>query len=259
MFVILQVSVHVKGSNYRYTSEPFKQTALVSFQHPPTIIVQSPSEISVDVTSSLSYQLEASSALNLSMLLRFENFRTTPQELQNDFTLDVSTEEVTGMISLSSLAEIIDTTVTPSFSVDVTNEYGGFIVHTVTIHFNPSAPLFNQTHYTFSILEEQSSDDLVGTVAVIDPNNRENDGINLPFFTDPAVMDKFLILPNGPSEAYYLFDILSIHSFDYEERTLYALEIGITNRDDASLSSTATVTVNIISVNEFSPFFNIPR
>ena len=257
--LLLQVSVHVQGSNYRYTSEPFKQTAEVSFQQPPTITIHSPSEVSVDVTSSLSYRIEASSALMLSVPLRFENFRTTPQDLQSDLALDAGTGEVTGVISIGSVAEIIDTAVTPSFSADVVNEYGGFVVHTVTIRFNPSAPLFNQTHYAFSILEEQSSDSMIGTVAVIDPNDSEGDGVSFPFFTDPAVVDKFLILPRGPSAAYYLYDILAIHSFDYEEQTAHDLEIGITDLDDPSLSSTAMVTINIISVNEFTPQLNFPR
>ena len=213
----------------------------------------------MDVTSSLSYHIEASSALTLSTPLHFENFRTIPQDLQSDLSLDADTGEVTGVISIGSLAEIINATVTPSFSADVVNEYRGFVVHTVTIQFNPSAPLFNQTHYTFSILEEQSSDSMIGTVAVIDPNNNKGDGVNFPSFTDPAAADKFLILPRGPLEAYYLYDVLVIHSFDYEEQTAHDLEISIVDLDDPLLSSTAMVTINVLSVNEFTPQLNFPR
>ena len=256
-FPLVQVSVHVVGSNYTHTSKPFKQTALISFWQPPTILIQSPHSISIDIRDPLSYQIMASSVISTIPLI-YSNLETTPVELKNDVTVDDNTGEVSGMISVNTLDKILDLDSAPSIAVRITDEYGGFIVHTVALLIQESAPLFNQSYYTFSIPENQTNAQIAGIVTLIDPND---DRINHPFFTNDSARDLFLIVPAGQYQVGHFtrYEVNSIQQLDYEEQTEYIEQIAVTDSEDPSLTATAIIRVNVQPVNEYSPAFDLNR
>jgi len=169
----LQISVHVQGSNYTHTSEPFKRTAVIPFHQPPTIIADSPSNISVK--TNISFSLQISSTSNLDVQLRYDHLVTTPPELANDITFDVSPSgrvaTISGVISLSTLSQILKQHVdVPTVSIRVTDTYGGYIVPTTELLIQDQAPIFNQSQYIFNIPENKHVT-IIGTFSVIDPNS----------------------------------------------------------------------------------------
>ena len=131
----LQVSVHVLGSNYTNTSEPFKQTAAISFYQPPTITIDAPSNIRVRANTSFSFQVSSTSALEVP--LQYGTLVTSPPQLVNDLTLTSSSNRVLtirGIISLSMLSQIIQMHITvPTLTITVTDSFGGSLVHTTAI------------------------------------------------------------------------------------------------------------------------------
>ena len=248
----LQVSVHVLGSNYTNTDEPFKQRAAIPFYQPPTITVDAPSNISVTANTSFSFQVSSTSALEVP--LQYGTLVTSPPQLANDLTLTSSSNRVVtirGIISLSMLSQIIQLQITvPTITVRVTDTFDGIAIHTTAILIQESAPIFNQSGYVFNIPENQYRP-TVGAFSVIDPNT---DPLDSPQFVSPN--SNFLIVPTStPCTVceYTIFTTLS--RFDYETQTQYNLVIEVQDSLNRSLRSSATVTINVLPVNEFPPVF----
>ena len=249
-----QVSVHVLGSNYTYTGEPFKQTAAIPFYQPPTITVDAPSNISVRANTSFSFQVSSTSALDVH--LQYSTLVTSPPQLANDLTLTSSSNGVLtirGTISLSMLSQIIQLQVTvPTVTVRVTDTFGGTIVHTTAILIQESAPIFNQSGYVFNIPENEHTPS-VGSFSVIDPNT---DLLESPQFVPPN--SNFFIFSTSatPCTAVCEYTIFTtLPRFDYEMQTQYNLVIEVQDSLNHSLISSATMTINVLPVNEFAPVF----
>ena len=243
------------GSNYTNTSEPFKQTAAIPFYQPPTITIDAPSNISVRANTSFSFQVSSMSALEVP--LQYGTLVTTPPQLVNDLTLTSSSNRVLtirGIISLSMLSQIIQMHITvPMVTVTVTDSFGGSLVHTTALLIQESAPIFNQSGYVFNITEnEPVSSTSVGTFSVIDPNT---DPLDSPRF-DPR-NSNFVIVSTSAMPCtvceYIIFTTMS--SFDYEQQTQYNVMVVVQDSLNRSLSSSATVTINVLPVNEYAPIF----
>ena len=243
------------GSNYTNTSEPFKQTAAIPFYQPPTITIDAPSNISVRANTSFSFQVSSMSALEVP--LQYGTLVTSPPQLVNDLTLTSSSNRVLtirGIISLSMLSQIIQMHITvPTVTVTVTDSFSGTVVHTTTILIQESAPIFNQSGYVFNIAEnEPVSSTSIGTFSVIDPNT---DPLDSPRF-DPR-NSNFVIVSTSATPCtvceYIIFATMS--SFDYEQQTQYNLIMVVWDSLNRSLSSSATVTINVLPVNEYAPIF----
>ena len=237
------------GSNYTNTDEPFKQTAAIPFYQPPTITVDAPSNINVRANTSFSFQVSSTSALEVP--LQYGTLVTSPPPLVNDLTLTSYSNGVVtirGMISLSMLSQIIQLQITvPTVTVRVADTFGGTIVHTTAILIQESAPIFNQSGYVFNIPESEHRP-TVGAFSVIDPNT---DPLDSPQLVPPN--SNFRIVPTStPCTVceYTIFNIMS--RFDYETQTQYNLVVEVQDSLNRSLRSSATMTINVLPVNEYA-------
>ena len=241
------------GSNYTNTGEPFKQTAAIPFYQPPTITVDAPSNISVRANTSFSFQVSSTSALGVP--LQYGTLVTNPPQLTNDLTVSSPFNRVLtirGTLSLSMLSQIIQLQITvPTVTVRVTDTFGGTIVRTTAILIQESAPIFNQSGYVFNILENQHTPS-VGAFSVIDPNT---DPLHSPQFVAPN-SNFFIVSTSAPPCTVCEYTILTtMPSFDYEMQTQYNLVIEVQDSLNQLLRSSATVTINVLPVNEFPPVF----
>ena len=240
------------GSNYTNTDEPFKQRAAIPFYQPPTITVDAPSNISVTANTSFSFQVSSTSALEVP--LQYGTLVTSPPQLANDLALTSSSNGVVtirGIISLSMLSQIIQLQImVPTITVRVTDTFGGTVAHTTAILIQESAPIFNQSGYVFNIPENQHRP-TVGAFSVIDPNT---DPLDSPQFVSPNSNFR-IVLSSTPCTVceYTIFTIMSM--FDYETQTQYNLVVEVQDSLNRSLRSSATVTINVLPVNEFPPVF----
>lgn len=241
------------GSNYTNTGEPFKQTAAIPFYQPPTITVDAPSNISVRANTSFSFQVSSTSALEVP--LQYGTLVTNPPQLANDLTVSSPFNQVLtirGTLSLSMLSQIIQLQITvPTVTVRVTDTFGGTIVHTTAILIQESAPIFNQSGYVFNIPENEPTV-MIGTFSVIDPNT---DPLGSPRF-DPPNNNFPIVLSSSPPCTVCEYTILTtMPSFDYETQTQYNLVIEVRDLLNHSLRSSATMTVNVLPVDEYAPVF----
>jgi len=246
--------VHVQGSNYTHTSEPFKRTAVIPFHQPPTIIADSPSNISVKTNISFSFQISSTS--NLDVQLRYDHLVTTPPELANDITFDVSPSgrvaTISGVVSLRTLSQILKQHVNiPTISIRVTDTYGGYIVPTTELLIQDQAPIFNQSQYIFNIPENKHLT-IIGTFSVIDPNS---DPLDTPQFDPPNPSFLILLARPGPCTVCEYQILTTMPSFDHEEQMQYNFQIVVHDVENRSLSSSATMTINVLPVNEYAPEF----
>ena len=242
------------GSNYTHTSEPFKETAVIPFHQPPTITADAPSNISVRTSISFSFQISSTS--NLDVQLRYDHLVTTPPELANDITFEVSPSgrvaTIRGIISLSVLAQIVEQHINiPMVSIRVTDTYGGYIVRRTDLLIQDQAPNFNQSEYIFNIPENKPVV-IIGTFTVTDPNA---DPLDTPQVDPPNPMFPILQARPGLCTVCEYQILTTMPGFDYEEQSQYNLQIVVRDLANSSLSSSATLTINVLPVNEFAPEF----
>lgn len=186
---------------------------------------------------------------------------TTPPELYDDIIITPQFElnriMISGTISLAgSLPFIVQQGTPATIILPIEDDANGGVVYVETqLLLRPSAPLFNQSMYEYSI-PEVGSNRIVGPLAVIDPNG---DPVSAPS-TNTSL---FTIFPHIPSnddqlpEPYSYFDILVIVNLNFEQHSMFSFAITAIDTVSPILSSTALVTVNVLPVNEHSPEFLI--
>ena len=252
--------MYVEGSNYLQTSDPFKRIEHIPFHQPPAITVSAPADLQTAVNAPFSYQVVGHSPLDTSSPLQYSLGETNPFRLGADVEVDSDTGLVRGVITTESLANILKLNVVPSISVEIRNQFGSIAVHTTTINFVDSAPIFSQAQYTFSAPEAQeNSVFILGQISLIDPNDNTN--VLSPTMDNSSFSSRFRFLPpfSQPEGPYHVYDVYSLQDLDYEERSEYVLEAVVTDAANSMLQSTATITVTVEPVNEFDPAIGTTR
>ncbi len=154
---------------------------------------------------------------------------------------------------MSTIAAILDLITPAKISVTITDEFGGFVVHTIIINILESPPVFDQPQYTFTIQESLNSE-LLGTFVLIDPNG---DPINqLPHFVNSTANEYFLIIRDSQVEHSATYDVFGIQAFDFEERTAYYEQIEVS---DGLRVSRVAMRVDVLPVNEYPPVISPER
>lgn len=234
-----------------------KYILIIPFHQPPTITHTAPPTYDVNVDDTFTYSFTVMSSLGNTLDLGRP--MTTPPELFDDITiipeLDLNRITVSGIISISGALPFIVQQGTPTtISLPIEDDDNGGVIFIETrLILRPSPPLFNQSTYEYSVLEERSNPYL-GPFAVIDPNG---DAISTPS-TNTTLFAVFAHIPTGdslPAGPYSYFDILAFVNLDYEQRSRFSFMMTVTDAISPTLSSTALVTVNVLPVNEHSPVF----
>ena len=244
------------SSNYSETSTVHRYILSIPFHQPPTITHTAPPNYDVTVGNTFTYSFMVMSSLGSTLDLGGP--ATTPPELYDDIMITPQFElnqiTISGTISLAgSLPFIVQQGTPAKITLPIEDDANGGVVYVETqLMLRPSAPLFNQSTYEYSIPEE-GSNRIVGPFAVIDPNG---DPISAPS-TNTSL---FTIFPHIPSSddllaPYSYFDILVLVNLNFEQRSMFSFTIIATDTVSPSLSSTALVTVRVLPVNEYSPVF----
>jgi len=222
----------------------------------------------VNVTAPFSYQISATSQLGLNV--NAGSLSTFPDELLRDINTSVISHQghslvlqFTGQISLDqTLPEIVlNNSVVPFISIPIQDDVGGVVYTTTQIFLDPSPPLFEFSHYEFSLSESAARGTMLGPIRTLDPNGHSS---NVPLMiVDNSAGDHqvFTIIGSreDPLPPYTTYFILATLVFDYELVQQRNFEVVAVDSNDTSLNSTATVRVNILPVNEFPPVFVINR
>lgn len=261
------MSVHISRSNYTQVSDPHREVVTIPFNQPPTITHTAQRGLSFNITLEFVYQFMTSSSLGLQ--LSYGQLLATPPELSSDVNITIFPHEtgarVMGRISIDkTLSIIIQRDLTPSIAIPIRDALGGVVIAATELRINPSPPLFDQPHYVFSINE--NSQVLLGPIRLIDPNGGTN--LITPVILDnpqgaerllDIVEDPFTISSPNMIPAYFTYNLVVLHPFDYEQTQALDFVVEAQDFEDTLLSSTATVIINILSVNEFSPVFILTR
>ena len=260
----MQVSIHVANSNYSHSSTVHRYILIIPFSQPPTITHTAPSIKDVNVGEIFLYTFMVASSLSRSIQLDLGQPATTPSELLDNITIssqqDLSVVSVSGVISIDRvLPLVVQQRLPATIAIPIEDGTNGGVVYVPTqLNIRPSPPLFNQRSYEYSVLES-SSNHFLGPFTLIDPNG---DTVSVP---DTNASIWFTVSPNNPSSddtspgPYSYFDILILVNLNYEQSPSFSFIMTATDRVDPALSSVATVTINVLPINEFSPVFRSPR
>ena len=99
---------------------------------------------------------------------------------------------------------------------------------------------------------------ILGPFAMIDPNG---DTFSTPETSNSPL---FTVVPHQLPQshdkvAYSYFDILAVVRLNYELQRSYSFTMTASDSANPMLSSEATVNVNVLPINEYSPVFQIAR
>ena len=237
---------------------------VVPFTQPPTITHTAPPLVAFNITAGFVYEFETVSMLGLE--LAYGQLQSMPQELGSNISVTVFQHDVgariTGRISIEqTLPIILQRDALPSLSIAISDPLGGMVVARTELMINPSPPLFDRSDYVFSLDEVTSNGMLLGPIRLIDPNR--GDVVAAPVIIAPEGQPRyFIVIPcpeADPDSIYSCFHLLVSFQFDYEHVQNVSVQLRSEDRADPSLTSTATVTVNIMPVNEFTPRFIMNR
>ncbi len=119
------------------------------------------------------------------------------------------------------------------------------------IDVNDEIPQFSQESYSFAVNENEPAGSEVGAVHAVDLDN------------DPYNQFEFSLVPSHGSVNFFNIDpqtglITTQVVLDREETAVYHLIVSANDVEDASMSSTATVSIYVSDTNDNSPTFEFP-
>ncbi|KAK3606324.1 hypothetical protein CHS0354_041958 [Potamilus streckersoni] len=119
------------------------------------------------------------------------------------------------------------------------------------LDLNDVYPIFNQSSYTMSLMENQNSSVpvYIGQVFAVDTDEGENARISYLISTDYETLP-YRILQNGI--------IIVTESLDREKISNYTFEVIAYDNGNIQKSSTVSVTVNVCDINDNEPIFLFP-
>ncbi|XP_078576868.1 protocadherin Fat 4-like isoform X2 [Branchiostoma floridae x Branchiostoma japonicum] len=143
----------------------------------------------------------------------------------------------------------LDREMTDSYNITVKVSDGRFNATTqliVTVQdVNDNFPVLNQTDYTFTIPEEESASYVVGTISASDNDTGSNGDIL--YSIKPSSSDFSVDQSTG--------QITTLQQLDRETSTQVQFVVVASDQGRPSLSSTATVTVVLLDINDNLPTF----
>ena len=116
---------------------------------------------------------------------------------------------------------------------------------------NDHAPAFAQSRYTFRVHEGINLNSTIDQLIATDNDNGENGSVTFSFDTIPASNFPFVLFSDGT--------IKMIRSLDRETKSRYEFVVIASDRGLPPLSSSATVTVIVLDINDHEPRFVFPN
>ena len=175
-------------------------------------------------------------------------FEYSISDHMGDFTLsNVNNEALIEVISL-------DREVRSRYSLNVTitntiaNLRNSKLLEVIVTDTNDNPPTFNMLEYTFEVMENSVGAD-VGTVEADDSDDGENSMINFSFQDES---DQFHINPETGR-------IQTLVSLDYDTISSHNLMVLATDMGNPSRSTSATVSISVIDVNDNPPEFSLSQ
>ena len=199
------------------------------------------------------------SALPGHVILRFQAIISPPSEA-TDFAYSIS--DHMGDFILSSnmnneaLIEVIslDREIRSRYSLNVTiintdaNLRNSKLLEVIVTDTNDNPPTFNMLEYTFEVMENSVGAE-VGTVVADDSDDGENSMINFAF---QGASNSFHINPETGR-------IETLVSLDYDTVPVHNLMVLATDMGNPSKSTSATVSISVIDVNDNPPRFSLSQ
>ncbi|KAL4230064.1 hypothetical protein ACF0H5_010449 [Mactra antiquata] len=115
---------------------------------------------------------------------------------------------------------------------------------------NDNYPIFSQPNYEFYVLEGVPNNTTVDQLTATDKDYRENGTVSFKFKTFPTSSFPFVLYSDGT--------IKMIRTLDREERGNYEFGVVAYDHGTNSLSSSVTVTISVLDVNDNAPVFVFP-
>lgn len=115
---------------------------------------------------------------------------------------------------------------------------------------NDNYPRFSQPNYEFFVLEGVPNNTTVDQLTATDNDFRENGTVSFSFDTPPPASFPFILYSDGT--------IKMIRTLDREVQSLYKFNVVASDHSSKPLSSSVTVTVIVLDVNDNAPVFVFP-
>lgn len=125
------------------------------------------------------------------------------------------------------------------------------VVRLTILDENDEFPTFSQPNYTFTVMEEESSDTYIGTITAHDNDTNENGKITFSFASQYHRIDMpFTIFPYG--------EIRTKRPLNREVEDQYKFDVVATDKGVPSRNSSVTVYIKVIDINDNYPQFIYP-
>lgn len=115
---------------------------------------------------------------------------------------------------------------------------------------NDNYPKFSQPNYEFFVLEGVPHNTTVDQLTATDKDYRENGTVSFSFDNPPPASFPFILYSDGT--------IKMIRTLDREKQGMYKFTVVATDQSSKPLSSSVTVTVIVLDVNDNAPIFVFP-
>ncbi|XP_045205781.2 protocadherin-9-like isoform X2 [Mercenaria mercenaria] len=115
---------------------------------------------------------------------------------------------------------------------------------------NDNYPIFSQPNYEFFVLEGVPHNTTVDQLTATDKDYRENGTVSFSFDTSPPASFPFSLYSDGT--------VKMIRTLDREKQGVYKFTVVASDQSDKPLSSSVTVTVIVLDVNDNAPVFVFP-
>ncbi len=221
--------------------------------------------ITIDVTMPFSYQVTSTSQLGQN--LNVGQVETFPSILAQDISIRTVDNhghtlilQIAGRVSLNStLPQIVLNNSIPYISIPVTDDIGGVIYITTHLIIAPSPPIFEFPYYEFDLSENTFRGMTLGPIRTIDPNGQTRAILPVVTTNNSTGDHQLFRVTESPSSdespPFSTYAILVLIEFNYEVEQQRNLELVAVDSMNPTLSSSATVRINILPVNEFPPVF----
>ncbi|XP_039632260.1 protocadherin Fat 1 [Polypterus senegalus] len=177
---------------------------------------------------------------------------------KSDFSLKQTTENYYALIT----SEPMDRETNPSYNITIMVKDKGMpplttsrIISINLIDVNDNPPLFLHDSYKISVSENNIPGSMLCSISANDPDAMENSVIKYSLYNDGNVNMTLLKLfsinqDNG--------NIYTLQSFDYEKETSFTFQVEAIDSGNPPLSSSVTVTITVLDVNDNSPIIVSP-
>ena len=206
-----------------------------------TYIVYWPEDTSIDTQLSIVEAFDPDSDTN-----SISVYSIAFNEVSDFFYINASSGELylSQTLDRENDEELVITVIATDALNDQLNSSAELVVRVLDI--NDNTPIFNQTLYTSSVLENSEFDTKLVTVSASDVDINENS--ELSFYISTEFEDLFSI--NA-----YTGELRIAGNLDYEYSHNYTIPVFVTDHGSPSLNSSSEILIEVIDVNDNSPYF----